>query len=161
MNRPYLLEQVADAAVVQYYADGFDALPLEQKILTWHLYQAAIAGRDIYYDQRYRHSLEMRAILEQILTHAHPVTGSGQAAVPADVLAEIRRYTKLFWINSGPHNNLTARKFVLACSPDAFAAAVHAAERTGSRVPRPSGESLDDLLERLRPMFFDATSIRP
>ena len=25
----------------------------------------------------------------------------------------MRRYTKLFWINSGPYNNLTARKFVL------------------------------------------------
>ena len=26
----------------------------------WHLYQAALAGRDIYYDQRYAHNLEMR-----------------------------------------------------------------------------------------------------
>ena len=74
-------------------------------MLIWHLYQAALAGRDIYYDQRYRHSLEMREVLEEILMH-------GDAVAP-DVLAEIRRYTKLFWINSGPHNNLTARKFVL------------------------------------------------
>ena len=29
------------------------------------------------------------------------------------MLAEIRRYTKLFWINTGPYNNLTARKFIL------------------------------------------------
>ena len=28
-------------------------------------------------------------------------------------LAAIRRYTKLFWINTGPFNNLTARKFLL------------------------------------------------
>ena len=41
MERRYLLEQVDDAAVVQVYADGFDALPLEEKILIWHLYQAA------------------------------------------------------------------------------------------------------------------------
>ena len=69
-TRPtYLLEQVDDAAVVQYYADGFDGLPLDQKILAWHLYQAALAGRDIYYDQRYRHALEMREMLEEILTH--------------------------------------------------------------------------------------------
>ena len=34
---------------------GSTSLPLDQKILTWHLYQAALAGRDIYYDQRYRH----------------------------------------------------------------------------------------------------------
>ncbi len=70
MARRYLLEQIDDAAVVQYYADGFEALTLDQKILAWHLAQAAIAGRDIYYDQRYRHALEMREVIEEILTHA-------------------------------------------------------------------------------------------
>src|SRR4051812_41502968 len=63
-GRTYLLERVDDAAVVQLYADGFRELPREQKVLIWHLYQAALAGRDIYYDQRYAHGLEMRAILE-------------------------------------------------------------------------------------------------
>ena len=60
-TRPYLLEQIDDAAVVQLYADGFAALPLSEKVLVWHLYCAAIEGRDIYYDQRYRHNLAMRA----------------------------------------------------------------------------------------------------
>ena len=114
-TRPYLLERVDDAAVVQLYADGFAALPTDQKILIYHLYEAALAGRDIYYDQRYRHSLEMRAVLEQIVTHA--------GEVDAAALAEIQRYTKLFWINTGPYNNLTARKFVLKCPPAALAAA--------------------------------------
>ena len=71
----YLLEQIDDAAVVQYYADGFAALPLDQKILVWHLYQAALAGRDIYYDQRYRHALEMREVLEEILDTSGPAIG--------------------------------------------------------------------------------------
>ena len=44
LTRTYLLEQVDDAAVVQYYADGFPSLPLDQKILVWHLYQAAHCG---------------------------------------------------------------------------------------------------------------------
>ena len=92
----------------------------------WHLYQAAIAGRDIYYDQRYAHNLEMRDVLEAIVTHP---TG-----VDATTLAEIQRYTKLFWINTGPYNNLTARKFVLKCTPEAFAAAAHAAEKAGAHV---------------------------
>src|SRR4249919_3711577 len=98
MSRRYLLEQVDDAAVVQYYADGFDRLPLDQKILAWHLYQAALAGRDIYYDQRYRHALAMREVLEELLVHAAPATDDERG-----VIAEIRRYTKLFWIHSGPH----------------------------------------------------------
>ena len=117
--RKYLLERVDDAAVAQIYADGFATLPLEQKLLVWHLYQAALAGRDIYYDQRYAHNLEMRDVLEEIITHP--------SGVDPATLAEIERYTKLFWLNTGPYNNLTARKFVLKCAPEAFAAAAAAA----------------------------------
>ena len=117
MSRRFLLEQVDDAAVVQYYADGFDVLPLEQKILAWHLYQAALAGRDIYYDQRYRHALEMREILEEILTH-HPAARQASPERPSSsVIGEIRRYAKLFWINSGPYGSITARKFVMTVHP--------------------------------------------
>jgi dipeptidyl-peptidase-3 len=146
-ERRYLLEQVDDAAVVQYYADGFEALPLEEKILAWHLYEAARAGRDIYYDQRYRHALEMREILEEVLTHAD--------GIPAAVLADIRRYAKLFWINSGPHNNLTARKFVLRCSAEDFGRAVEIAARNGARFPQRAGEALQAMLARLHDAFFD------
>src|SRR5688572_20010784 len=58
-ERKYLLERVDDAAVVQLYADGFASLPLDQKALIWHLYQATLAGRDIYIDQKHRNALEM------------------------------------------------------------------------------------------------------
>jgi len=119
----YLLERVDDAAVVQYYADGFDKLPLREKTLIWHLYQAALAGRDIYIDQKHRSALEMRGILDQIV--AHP-----QGIDPA-AFAEIQRYTKYFWINNGPYNNLTARKSVLKTTPHAFAAAAKAPQAAG------------------------------
>jgi len=145
-ERLYLLERVDDAAVAQIYADGFEHLPLGEKILIWHLYLAALAGRDIFYDQRYAHSLEMREVLEEILTHA--------AGVDPATLQEIQRYTRLFWINTGPHNNLTARKFVLKCAPEAFAAAVTIAAGAGARFPLQPGESLDAMLKRLEPLFF-------
>ena len=114
-GRKYLLERVDDASVVQLYADGFTQLPLNEKQLVYHLTQAAIAGRDIYWDQRYAHGLAMRGVLEQILTHS--------ADIDPATLTGITRYTKLVWINSGPYNNLPARKFVLAVTPEAFAAA--------------------------------------
>src|SRR5688572_1246125 len=148
-GRKYLLEQVDDAAIVQVYADGFRALPVREKTLIWHLYQAAIAGRDIYYDQKHRNALEMRGILEQIVSHPQ--------GVDAATLAEIQRYTKLFWINNGQYNNLTARKFVLTCTPQAFAAAAKAAAASGAAFATPAGESLDAMLARLQPMFFDPT----
>src|SRR5688572_19630049 len=147
-TRPYLLEQIDDAAVVQLYADGFSALPTDQKILVWHLSEAALAGRDIYYDQRYRHNLEMRAILEGILRAANQGL---QVAEPA-VIEEIRRYTKLFWINTGPYNNLTARKFVLKCSPQDLSAAASEAANAGTLT---MGGSAAEAVARLSPAFFD------
>src|SRR3954470_11668118 len=157
-GRKYLLEQVDDAGVVQVYADGFDALPLQQKTLIWHLYQAALAGRDIFIDQKHRLALEMRGVLEQIVAHPQ--------GVDAAALADIQRYTKLFWINNGPYNNLTAQKFVMKITPAQFSDAAKAAQKAGAAFatqnnegapPRRSGdgESLDALLARLQPMFFD------
>ena len=146
-TRRYLLESVDEAAVVQLYADGFSALDLRDKILVWHLYLAAIAGRDIYYDQRYAHNLEMRTLLEAILMRG--------ASVDPRVLGEIRRYMKLFWINTGPYNNLTARKFVLHLTRDELLDAVTAARRAGAEIaPRP-GESLAGLVDRMAPLYFD------
>ncbi len=146
-DRKYLLERVDDAAIVQLYADGFSALPLREKTLIWHLYQAALAGRDIYFDQKHRDALEMRGILDQIAAHPQ--------GIDAAALGEIQRYTKLFWINNGAYNNLTARKFVLKITPDAFATAAHASEKAGATFATRNGESLDTTLKRLQPMFFD------
>ena len=146
-ERQFLLERIDDAAIAQIYADGFEALDLREKTLIWHLYNAALAGRDIFYDQRYAHNLEMREVLEEILTHADGVD-------PA-TLEAIHSYTKLFWINQGPFNNLTARKFVPETTSEAFAEAVHAAAGAGAEFPTQDGETLDAMLARLEPIFFD------
>jgi len=145
--RPYLLERGDEAAIVQLYADGFSALPLDQKILIWHLYEAALAGRDIYADQRHAHNLEMRDFLEALVLQA-------DALLP-EIAAEVWRYTKLFWINSGAFNNLTARKFVLKLSPDAVVAAAEAAAAAGARFATAPGESPADLARRLSPCLLD------
>ncbi len=143
-----MLERVDDAAVVQLYADGFQSLPLKQKTLIWHLYQAAIAGRDMFIDQKHRDALAMREIIEGVVAHPQ--------GIDAATLAEIERYTKLFWLNNGPYNNLTARKFVLKTTPDAFKAAVMQAAKNGARFAT-TEESIESKLARLQPMFFDAT----
>jgi dipeptidyl-peptidase III len=138
---------VDDVAVVQLYADGFAGLSLRDKVLVWHLYLAALAGRDIYYDQRHALALEMRAVLEAILTHAREVDPT--------VLREIRRYTKLFWINSGPYNNVTARKFVLNLTEPQFFEAAMAAAKAGAVLTRTPVTSVALLIKRLAPMFLD------
>ena len=145
-DRKYLLERVDDAAVVQLYADGFPSLPLKQKTLIWHLYQAAIAGRDIFIDQKHRDALAMRDIIE-------PVVAFPQG-IDAPVRAELERYTKLFWLNNGPYNNLTARKFVLKITPEQLWTAVQTAAKNGARFST-GNEGIEAKLKRLQPMFFD------
>jgi dipeptidyl-peptidase-3 len=146
-TRPYLLEQVDDAAVVQLYADGFDKLTLREKTLVYHLYRAAIAGRDIYYDQRHRHNLGMRHLLEEILRHPKKI--------PAATLKEITRYTKLFWINSGPYNNLTARKFLLNLDRKRLVDAMATAKKNGADFKLAKGETISKRVDKYARMFFD------
>jgi dipeptidyl-peptidase-3 len=52
--------------VVQLYADGFEQLKTQEKILVYYLSLAALAGRDIAIDQHHRSALEVRQVLEQI-----------------------------------------------------------------------------------------------
>jgi dipeptidyl-peptidase-3 len=156
IDRTYLVERVGDAAVVQVYADGFRDLSLREKTLVWHLTQAAIAGRDIFYDQRYAHNLEMRDVVEAIVTHVDRKDREERTAeCDRETLTAIEHYAKLFWINTGPYNNLTARKFVVACTPEAFAKAARAAAGAGARFPLRPGETLDAMLQRLEPLFFN------
>ena len=118
-------------------------------MLVWHLYQAALAGRDIYYDQRYRHNLGMRDMLEQILA-------SSAAAFPTATLAELTRYTKLFWLNTGPYNNLTARKFLLNLDRERVIEAAEIAAAQRRAVPaRAEARRIAKRVERYAPMFFD------
>src|SRR5215212_3894725 len=146
-ERRYLLEQIEDAAVVQLYADGFEKLTLQEKTLVWHLYQAALAGRDIYYDQRHRHNLGIRHLLEQIMRFS--------SGIPAATLAELTRYTKLFWLNTGPYNNLTARKYLLDLDRKRVIEAMEIAAINGARFRLAKGESIAKHVERYARMFFD------
>ena len=132
---------------MQLYADGFEKLPLAEKTLVWHLYRAALAGRDIYYDQRHRHNLAIRHLLEQMLRHS--------SGLPAETLAELTRYTKLFWLNTGPYNNLTARKYLLDLDRRLLIEAMEIAAINGARFRLAEGESIAKHVERYARMLFD------
>ena len=54
-----------------------------EKTLIWHLYEAALAGRDIFIDQKHRDALEMRRILEQIVAHPQGVDARDARRDPA------------------------------------------------------------------------------
>ena len=149
-DRRYLLERIGEAAVVQVYADGFrDSAAARQDARLASVRRRRIAGRDIFYDQRYAHNLEMRDVLEAIVTHRRrrrPARRSPRSSATPSCSGS----------TPGPYNNLTARKFVL----DVHAGGVRrrGARRRARRRARSRCEPArrsTQLLARLRPMFFD------
>jgi len=146
-TRTYLLETVGEVAVARLYADGFEELTPRERVLAFYLWRAAIAGRDIYYDQMGASNLEIRDLLEEILTHGDQV--------PAEILQPLHTYLKLFWIHNGNHNDRTKRKFLPEFSAVQLRMAAQQAVRNGARIRLALGESLDDKLARLKPILFD------
>src|SRR5688572_3531841 len=62
-----IADQFADIQVLRYRVPGFDQLSLQQKKLAYYLTEAGLAGRDIFYDQKYKHNLAIRKTLETVL----------------------------------------------------------------------------------------------
>lgn len=62
----YEVDQFADTKILKYQIPGFDQLSLQQKKYVYYLTQAGLAGRDIMYDQNYRHNLKIRRALENV-----------------------------------------------------------------------------------------------
>ncbi len=144
MDRLYSLERVGPARVVQLYVDGFDQLSTREKIFAYYLSQAALAARDIAIDQHHRFALEIRALLEETITH--------KEGIDPKVYDAILQYTKLFWINNGPYDNITSRKHVVGCSPEEFRAAAEQAHKNGAAF---GSEAIGAKLARLGPFLFD------
>ena len=145
----WLLERVGPAAVVQLYADAFATLSPRDRQLAWHLYEAALCGRDIYYDQRYEHGLVMRDLLEVLFVHRSHVDPATAAAID--------RYTKLFWLNSGTYDHITSRKFTLELTREQWLDALLAVQATGVHLPLGPHPTAEAFVEAHWRDFLDAT----
>ena len=60
-------DQFADVRILRYQVPGWDQLTAQQKELCYYLNMAGLAGRDILWDQNYRHNLKIRRTLERII----------------------------------------------------------------------------------------------
>ena len=87
-----------DIQVLRYQVPGFNELSLKQKQLAYYLYQAGLSGRDIYYDQKYKHNLQVRKTLEAILT-------SYSGSKDADNYKKFLVYAKKFFFANGIHHH--------------------------------------------------------
>ena len=66
-NFDWSVDKFADIEVLRYQIPGWDQLKSKQRIYTYYLVEAGLAGRDIIWDQNYRHNLSIRRALENIV----------------------------------------------------------------------------------------------
>ncbi len=96
-------EQFGDIRVLRYQVPGWDQLSLQQKQLSYYLNMAGLAGRDIMWDQNYRHNLVIRRALEKIIKE-YKGTRSG---VDWD---EFMLYAKSVFFSNGIHHHYSNDK---------------------------------------------------
>ncbi|HRF80708.1 MAG TPA: dihydrofolate reductase [Flavobacteriales bacterium] len=60
-------DQFADIRILRYQVPGWEQLTFKQKELCYYLNMAGLAGRDILWDQNYRHNLKIRRALESVI----------------------------------------------------------------------------------------------
>lgn len=141
------VERFADVRILRYRVPGFAALDARTKELLYYLYEAALCGREIIYDQKYRYNLAVKRTLEQIVRH-YP--GERETA---DFRA-LTLYLKRLWFANGIHHHYAHDKLVPGFPPAAFADFVR---RTPAEFPLRAGQSLDDLIAELTRIMFDAS----
>ncbi|MCU0441550.1 MAG: dipeptidyl peptidase 3 [Bacteroidia bacterium] len=138
-------DRFADLQVLRYEITGFDELSSQQKELAYYLYEAANCGRDIIYDQKYKHNLTVRKTLEALLTQYNGDKSS------TDWTA-LETYAKRVFFSNGIHHHYSNLKFIPECSADFFAAAIKSIDQ--SSLPL-NGLSVDAFIQKITPIVFD------
>ncbi|MBI4483239.1 MAG: hypothetical protein HY652_10145 [Acidobacteria bacterium] len=153
-----------DFLVIGLDAPGFDQLSPKQKILSYYLYRAAIAGNDLFTDQNHRYGLEIKDLMEQIYLNSE--------GLDPPVREAVHDYLKYLWLNHGHYHHNKHQKYLPnRLTPEMLRRAAEHARQRGARLkgdrrkalglnyplekPLPANETLDQKLKRLEPHIFD------
>ncbi|NWF90450.1 MAG: dihydrofolate reductase [Ignavibacteriaceae bacterium] len=142
----YQTEQFADLAILRYKVPGFEELSLKEKELVYYLYEAALAGRDIYYDQNYENNLLIRKTLSGIV---RSYNGDRQSAEYKNFLV----YAKRVWFSNGIHHHYSSKKFTPEFTPEYFK--ILLLNSDPKLLPITETETVDNLLNKLVPIIFN------
>ncbi|HZH88553.1 MAG TPA: hypothetical protein VFD78_05175, partial [Chitinophagaceae bacterium] len=99
----YMVEQFADIKVLRYQIPGWDNLTLKEQKLVYYLTQAGMEGRDIMWDQNYRHNLTIRKALENIYQNYKGDKASND-------WSNFETYLKRVWFSNGIHHHYASTK---------------------------------------------------
>ena len=97
---------LSNLRILKYYAIKFQGgknLTLKEQKLVYYLTQAGLSGRDITWDQNYRHNLTIRKALENVYTNFRgDKTTSDWSA--------FETYLKRVWFSNGIHHHYSNDK---------------------------------------------------
>ena len=144
-NFNYECDRFADVQVLRYEISGFNELTAKQKELAYYLSEAANCGRDIIYDQKYKHNLAIRKTIEAILT-------TYQGDKTSDDYKKFETYAKKVFFANGIHHHYSNMKFVPECGFDFFTSAV---KSTPVQYLPLNGRTVDAFLADMKPIIFD------
>lgn len=139
------VDRIGDRAFLQIESQSFPQLSLQEKVVAFHLAQAAIQLDPIFYDQMSEYGLDEKRLLGAMV--------EDPSRLPEESRPAIVSYAELFFANGGNHNETTNKKFVPAIPAEAFEHAAETARQKGARLG--TRASLVALLRRLHRPLFD------
>ena len=141
----YQTEQFADIRILRYRVEGFEKLSIEKKELLYNLYQAALWGRDIIYDQNYKHNIRIRKTIENIIK-----TYDGDR--DNEEFQKFIVYCKRFWFSNGIHHHYAMDKFVPDVSKAYFSKLMDASRQSDFPLEE---MTYDEFKNFIIPVIFD------
>jgi dipeptidyl-peptidase III len=143
----YVTDRFADLQIMRYKVHGFDDLTIREKELVYYLYEAALSGRDIIYDQNYKHNLLIRRTIEAIV---QGYSGDRNA----EDFQNFKTWAKRVWFSNGIHHHYSTRKLIPEISEKYFAELIH---NSSANFPLQEHKTKENLIAFLTPVVFDPT----
>ncbi len=106
-NFDYTVDRFSDIEVLRYKVPGFEELTPNQRLYIYYLTEAALAGRDILWDQNGKYNLAVRDLVEGVYTNY-----SGDREDSNFKALEL--YLKQIEFGNGIHHHYSTDKFIPA-----------------------------------------------
>lgn len=142
----YIVEDFADIRILRYRLENFEQLTLKQKTLAYYLAKAALAGRDITFDQFGKWNILIRKTLEAIYLHYEGDRNT-------DNFRQLETYLKRVWFSNGIYHHYGCEKFIPNFTKQFFADAVNTLKK--EQLPLSGKQTPDELIKELIPIIYD------
>ena len=139
------VDRFADIEILRYQVPEFEKLSLRQKKFVYYLSEAALSGRDILYDQNYKHNLTIRQTI-------HSIVEGYKGDKNTRSWKQFMVYAKRIWFSNGIHHHYSTLKIIPEFNKSYLAELIN---NTNGKFPLINGGSTDEFIEWLTPILFD------